>query len=59
MPKIKLDIININKVIIYFESKMSLSLINIIQIFISINIENFYIVNIFTLFFLFVRYGYI
>lgn len=51
MPEIKLDITHVNKATICFKSGMLLSSIDIVQVFISINITNFYIVNILILFF--------
>lgn len=46
MPKIELEITRINKVIIYFESGLFLSLIDTVQVFISIDTVNFHFVNI-------------
>lgn len=51
MPKIKLDTTHVNKVIIYFKSKMPLISIGIVQVFIPIGISNFHIIDIFTSFF--------
>lgn len=53
MLKIKLDTTHIDKVIIIFKNRMSLNLSDIVQVFISINITKFYIINTFILFFFF------
>lgn len=52
MSEIKLDIIYVNKTIICFGNRISLSLIDIIQVPRSIDTTKFYIINIYTLFFL-------
>ncbi len=46
MSEIELDITSANKAIIYFKSRIPLSLIGIVHIFIFIGIINFHIVNI-------------
>lgn len=51
MLKIELEIIYANKTTIYFKSKMLLNLIGTIQVFIPINITNFYIIDILIPFF--------
>lgn len=55
MLKVKLDTTRANEVIIYFGNKMTLSLIGTIQVFISIGITNFHIVNIPNPFFLYLK----
>ena len=45
MPKIELDITCINKATIYFRSIMPLSSIWTVQVFIPINITNFYVID--------------
>ena len=50
MSKIELDITSANKAIIWFRSKMLMSLIGIVQVLISVGITNFHIINILTLF---------
>lgn len=52
MSEIKLDIIYANKATTCFGNRKSLSLINILQVLISIDTIKFYIINIYTLFFL-------
>lgn len=59
MPKIELDITRANKTIIFFRNRMLLSLINTIQIFITIRIINFHVDNIPILFFLCLKNMYI
>ena len=52
MPKIELDTIYANETTICFESGMPLSSIDIIQVFISVGITNFHVVDISTPFLL-------
>lgn len=51
MLEIKLDITCANKTIIYFGSRILLSLIDTVQLLISISTANFYVINILILFF--------
>lgn len=55
ISKIKLDITYVNKATICFGSGMLLSLISIVQVFTPIGTMNFYIVNIPTSFFLYLK----
>lgn len=51
----KLNTTYINKIIICFESKIFLDLINTIQVYISIDIANFYNINIYILVFFYLK----
>lgn len=55
IPEIKLETTCANGAIIYFKSKMFLSLINIVQVFIFMSITNFHVVDILTLFFYYLK----
>lgn len=55
MLEIEVDIIHAKETIICFGSKMSLSFIGIVQVFILIGITNFYIINIPTPFFFYLN----
>ena len=55
MSEIELDTTHANEATICFESGISLSLISIVQVFKPIGTINFYIVNTFTLFFLYLK----
>lgn len=55
MSEIKLDTTHANKITIYFESKLFLNSIDIIQVFIFVDIVNFHDVDISTLFYLFLK----
>ena len=55
MLEIKLNVIYANKTIIYFKSRILLSFINIIQVFIFISIKNFYIIDILILFLFYLK----
>lgn len=55
IPSIELNIIYTNKTIICFESKTFLSFINTIQINILVDIANFYVIDTFTPFFLYLK----
>lgn len=52
---VKHDITYVNKTIIYFESRTLLNSINIVQINTPIDIANFYIINTFISFFLYLK----
>ena len=55
MPKIELDITCANEATLYFENIISLSLIGTVQVFISVGTTNFYIIDIHTPFFLYLK----
>lgn len=55
MLEIMLDTTPANKAIIFIESEISLNSINIIQVSILVSTTNFYIVDLFILFFLYLK----